>query len=292
MPTIHKQRVVAGQVTFNDPLALLSGATSMGMDVCDGWKSSPEPDVISTDLGVLRNGVELGTIFPMRQRFIVVGGWALGSDEGAAEDVHDALVRDGFPLNTDLKMVRHEAVPKYVWYRRSAGFSTDWQAVEYGFRWETTLICKDPRKYSVEQQVGSAGTAGLSETGTDFPITFPFSFDAISSGAATTTVGIFNAGNTPSPSLVAELTGPLAAGNWRLRNDTTGGEISFEVGILAGETLTLDFRTHTVFLNGFPYNGRKEGDWWELAPGSNSIRLYANFDAATTVTITAESAWE
>ncbi len=292
MPTIHRQKVVAGAVTFNDPGTILSGATSMGVDVCEGWKSSPEPDVISTDLGVLRNGVELGTVFPMRQRFITIGGWALGVDEAAAEELHDALVRDAFPLNTDLKMVRHEATPKYVWYRRSASFATDWQAVPNGFRWDTTLICKDPRKYSVSQQVESAGTAGLSETGMDFPVTFPFSFDLLASGAALTTVGIFNEGNTPSPSLSAEITGPLTAGNWRLRNDTTDSEISFEVGISTGDTLTLDFRTKTVWLNGFAYNGRKEGEWWELAPGSNSIRLYANFDAATTVTITAESAWE
>lgn len=292
MPTIHKQKVEAGAITFNDPTTLPSGATSMGMDVCDGWKSSPEPDVISTDLGVLRNGTELGTIFPMRQRFITVAGWALGQDEGAAEQIHTELVRDGFPLNTDLKMIRYEAVPKYVWYRRSDSFATDWQAVPHGFRWETTLVCKDPRKYSVDQQVGTAGTAGASETGTDFPITFPFTFDPISTGADITTVGIYNAGNTPSPSFTAVLTGPLNAGNWRLRNDTTGGELAFEVGISAGDELTLDFRTHTVWLNGFAYNGRQEGDWWELVPGNNSIRLYADFDAATTVTITAESAWE
>ncbi len=107
-----------------------------------------------------------------------------------------------------------------------------------------------------------------------------------------TTVGIFNAGNTNSPSFTARITGPLTNGNWRLRNDTTGAEISFYLSILAGETFDLDFRTRTAKLNGFAYNGRRDGDWWELAPGNNSVRLYANYDVATTVTITAESAWE
>lgn len=292
MPTIHKQRVEAGELVFNVPGSLPSGAVSCGIDVLDGWKSSPDPDVVSTDLGLLRDGSELGDIFPVRSRFLVVGGWGVGPGEEQAESLHDAIARDAFPRDKLLKMVRYEATPKYVWYRRSAALETDWNAVQNGFRWQTTLVCADPFKYSVDQQVGSAGTAGLSETGLDFPVEFPVEFTTISSGATITVVSINNEGTAPSRSFTAELTGPLISNGWRLRNDTTGAELWFDLGLLLGETITMDFSKQIVYVNGFPFTGRKSGDWFSLVPGQNDLRLYAEFDVNTTVTITAESAWE
>lgn len=292
MPTIHRQKIEAGTLTFNDPAALPPGATSCGIDILDGWKSSPDPEVVGTDLGLLRDGMELGEVFPVRARYLIVGGWGIGYDEESAEALHDTIAREAFPRDKLLKMVRHESVPKYVWYRRSTGLTTDWSAVENGFRWETTLICEDPFKYSVEQTVGSAGTAGMSETGLEFPIEFPVSFTTVTAGATVTVVPIVNRGTAPSRSFSAELTGPLADGGWRLRNDTTEDELWFDAGISLGETLTLDFARQVVLINGFPYSGRKSGDWFVLQPGQNDLRLYAEFDANTTVTITAESAWE
>lgn len=292
MPTIYKQRVEAGALIFNVPGSLPAPAISCGIDVLDGWKSSPEPEVIATDFGVLRDGMELGQVFPIRARYLVVGGWGLGASDAGAEMVHDTIARDAFPRDKLLKMVRYEAVPKYVWYRRSAALETDWEAVPNGFRWNTTLVCADPFKYSVAQQVGSAGTAGMSETGVSFPITFPMSFSTVSAGASVTVVSLYNEGTAPSRSYTAVLTGPLSSGGWRVRNDTTNEEIWFDVGAAVGDTVTLDFRAQQVYVNGFAYTGRKSGDWFALQPGQNDIRLYADFNINTTITVTAESAWE
>jgi len=292
MPTIHKQRVEAGSLTFNDPSSLPPGAVSCGIDVLDGWKNSPEPDVVATDLGLMRDGMELGAVFPVRARYLVVGGWGLGVDEENAELLHDSLARDAFPRDKLLKMVRYEAVPKYVWYRRSGALETEWDAVENGFRWQTTLVCADPFKYSVSQEMDSAGTAGVSETGMSFPVTFPLSFTTVAAGSTDTTAGIINHGTAPSRSFSAVITGPLSDGGWRLRNDTTDEELWFDTGLGPSETLTLDFARQIVYLNGFPYVGKKSGDWFALQPGDNDIRLYADFNASTTVTVTAESAWE
>lgn len=294
MSTIFKQRIEAGDgpVVFNVPGEKPDGAFTWLLDICDGWKSSPDMEANGTNFGALRDGMVNADVFPMRSRFVTLGGAAYAGTEQDAEALGDVLIREAFPRNRDLRLVRYEAVPKYVTFRRSAGVNTDWSAVQTGFRWDTTLRCVDPMKYSLAMETATAGTAGLSTTGTDFPITFPFVFDLVSAGAADTTATVVNQGTAYSSHITAVLTGPLDSGGWRLRNDTTDEEIWFEVSVADGDTFTIDFSRQALLYNGFQFIGRRFGSWFRLAPGPNEIRLYADFTENTTVTITAESAWE
>lgn len=292
MSTIFKQRCEANGVVFNVPGEQPAEALNWAIDVCDGWKSTVDPVVQSTDLGALRDGENYGSFWPIRSKFVTVGGYVYAGTEADAEALNDRLVRDAFPRNQDLVFTRYEAVPKYVTYRRAAALEVDWSAVRTGFRWQTTLSCKDPFKYGSETLSATAGTAGQSTSGVSFPITFPFEFTSLEAGNDDTTAALLNRGTAYSNHIIADITGPLERGGWRLRNDTTDEELLFDIGLGAGETMRLDFLKQQVFVNGFTLNARRIGTWWRLAPGSNAVRLYANFDEATTVTVTAESAWE
>lgn len=291
MPTIYKQRVEAGPLVFNVPGSELAGVLSWGVDVMDGWKDTSSPDVISTDLGNLNDGVELGDWFPARARFIVLGGWVYCASEAEAEQVHTQIVRDGFPRNAEVDLVRYESTARYARVRRADKFETDWSAVQNGFRWQTTVIARDPLLYSRDAIEESAGVAGQSSGGFTFPLTFPFVFGGASASVADT-VSVFNRGSATSPSLIATLTGPLLQGGWRLRNDTTDQEIAFNTAVGVGEELVIDMRNQLATLNGFALTAGYEGEFLSLAPGSNDIRLYADFDPSAGVTILAESAWE
>lgn len=292
MSTIFRQRCEANGVVFNAAGEAPVGAINWGLDICDGWKDTPDPVVFSTDFGALRDGENYGDYWPVRSKFITVGGYAYAATPQQAEALADVLVRDAFPRNRDLRFTRFEAVPKYVAYRRIAKVEFDWTVVENGFRWLTTLSCPDPFRYSAEPLTGSAGTAGESTTSFSFPLTFPMVFTGTVAGDTDNTVTLQNQGTAPSSHLVVTLTGPLDKGGWRLRNDTVDGEIFFDFGLGVGEVAVLDFATHLVTVNGFPINVRRTGNWWRLAPGPNAVRLYANFNENTTVSVTAESAWE
>jgi hypothetical protein len=292
MSTIYRQRCEANGVVFNVPAEQPVEAFNWAIDDLPGWKSTPEPVVQSTDLGALRDGENFGDFWPVRSRFITVAGYVFAGTEAQAEALHDRLVRDAFPRNKDLVFTRYEAVPKYVTYRRAGALETDWSAVRTGFRWQTTIACKDPFKYGSDTLSATAGTAGQSTSGVSFPITFPFFFTSLEVGNDNTTAALLNRGTAYSNHIIADITGPLTRGGWRLRNDTTDEEILFDMGLGTGETMQLDFAKQQVYVNGFPFNARRIGTWWRLAPGNNAIRLYASFNEATTVTVTAESAWE
>lgn len=120
MSTIYRHRIEAGALVFNDPLAKPAAAQAWGVDILDGWKTSPAIEVNSTSLGALRDGEDYGDYFPMRSRFVTIGGYAVAATPADAEALHDMLVRDGFPRNADLVLARYESVPKFVRFRRTA----------------------------------------------------------------------------------------------------------------------------------------------------------------------------
>lgn len=290
MSTIFKHRVEVEATVFNVPAEAPPGALAWGIDTFEGWKDTAEPTVLSTDFGANNDGVALNDWFPARQRFITLGGYAYASTEAQAEALADVLALT-FPRNRMVAIARFEASPRYARIRRSSSIETDWSAVQTGFRWQVTLIAPDPLLYGLDALNGSAGVAGESSGGFTFPLTFPFVF---TTGATTgeTAVNLVNRGTAYSPSVRASIVGPLPQGSWKLRNDTTDQELSYDLGIGAGEELYIDMPNKTAYLNGFPVTVPPDGEFLTLAPGSNSIRLYGEFDPDAAVNIDAESAWE
>jgi hypothetical protein len=290
MSTIFKHLVQAGTVDFNGGTPP-DGARAWAVDIMEGWKTGGEVEERSTELGSYRDGVSASGFFPVRKRYIVIGGYVYASSEVDAEALHDVLVRDAFPRNKLITLTRHEAVPKYVLGRRSAAVEVDWSAVQTGFRWQTTLMCEDPLKYALGTETVSGGVAGLLVGGHTFPVTFPHTFDTGSAGGENG-LGVSNLGTAYSPALTATLVGYLGKGSWRLQNDTTGEYIGFDTALQTTDTLVIDFKEQTALLNGYPISASYFGTFWKLAPGSNTIRLYAEYDPSAMVTIEYSSAWE
>lgn len=299
MPTILGDKVtvaVGGSTlaTWNDPAALPANASLWGADKMDGWDDSSDMDFNSS----ARNGIDgdiKGDYDAVRARHLLLGGYLLAATRAQAEGLWDGLVY-GLPRNTELTVTRNEAIPKFVRCYRSAKiervqFLDDAisNGIGYAIRWETTLTCLDPLKYDVVTQTQSAGVAGQSVGGRTYPRTYPMTY------SSTTGVGnaiiLNNIGTAPTPPLVT-LTGPLPAGGWRVANDTTLKDFRMNVGLGTGDTMVIDFRKETALLNGQLVFGTITGDFWDVVRGQNTIRLYADFNAAAGITASINSAWE
>lgn len=300
MPTIFRHKVLVTPYlngapievsTFNDGTFTQPGALAWGIDIMEGWKTSGDVDESSVELGSYRDGVSAASFFPVRRRYLTLGGYAYAGTEADAETLHDWLMRYAFPRNLEIQVARYEAVPKQVLGRRSAALEVDWSAVQTGFRWQTTLLCEDPLKYSLTSSSVSGGIAGTLTGGHTFPVTFPHSFDT-GSGGGYESLGVNNIGQAYSPHFTATLVGYLGKGAWRIQNDTTGEFIGFDTAIQTTDTLVIDFKQETALLNGYPISSAYYGSFWKLAPGTNTIRLYAEYDASAQVTIEHFSAWE
>jgi hypothetical protein len=104
-------------------------------------------------------------------------------------------------------------------------------------------------------------------------------------------VVLTNAGTASSAPTVS-ITGPLVRGGWRLVNDTTGEDLTMDVGLATGDIMEIDFSNELVYVNGFLVSPSIRGDFWRVVPGVNVIKLYADYDPASTFTISTYSAWE
>lgn len=290
MATIFKHKVVSNAVTFNELASWPSGAQAWGLDIMEGWKTTGDPEESAVELGAYRDGQSSASFFPIRARFVTVGGYVVSSSEAGAEALADVLVRDAFPRNKTFSLTRYEAVPKFMSCKRAGSVEFDWTAVQNGFRWQTTLVGDDPLKYSTATLAATAGVAGTSTTGHSFPVTFPMSFTGSVPG--TSSLNVNNVGTAYSPNFKVTINGLLGKGAWRLSNDTIGASIGFNVALAVTDQLVIDFKEQLATLNGQYLSSDYTGTFWQLAPGSNTIRLYAEYDANASASLVGYSAWE
>lgn len=134
------------------------------------------------------------------------------------------------------------------------------------------LMVVDPFAYSADEQQASA-TLVVTGDGLVFPVTFPIEFGLVDGGAGTFLAE--NDGNAPAP-WTATITGPIT--DPVIENTTTGVAFGLTGVIDDGDTLYLDSRARTILLNGNQNASsmRAPGvQWFDLAPGSNSIRFDA-----------------
>lgn len=138
--------------------------------------------------------------------------------------------------------------------------------VKYG----VSLHAADPRIYSAALRSSSyfPGVA-ISGGGVDLPLAFPLMFDT--GGAGLLEVG--NGGTFDTPPVLT-ITGPVV--NPILDNVTTGKSIEFVCVLGSSDVIEVDVAARSVTLNGASRPDLltpQATTWWELAPGTNEIRL-------------------
>lgn len=104
------------------------------------------------------------------------------------------------------------------------------------------------------------------------------------------TVLVENFGTATAP-LTLTINGPVT--NPTIRNVTTGQTLSLTVGLLAGETVTLNTADRTVLLGGTAdrYSWLTLPGWFGLVPGINEIQYTALDPSTSFVQIAYRSAW-
>lgn len=136
------------------------------------------------------------------------------------------------------------------------------------------FIAGDPRWYgSVLRSATLNVTAPASGRG------YNRSFDYGYGGGSSSAVSAVNAGSISTPPSMT-VYGPLT--NVTVTNETTGQSITITYTLASGEFLDLDFAERTVLLNGTASRYyAMTGDWWDLAPGTNTLRMTANSGTGT-----------
>jgi hypothetical protein len=289
MPTIFKEPVTINGLSFNDALTRPPAAQAWGLDVCEGWDSTPDPEVFTVERANTMDGSVSSDFWPIRARFVTIGGYAVAASRSEAKELQDTIVR-AITRNTEVQFLREEPIPKVMYVRRSTGIEFDFSVLPNGFRWQTTVRADDPFKYGEVAYQFIGGISGLDTGGFTFPLQFPLNF----AGASPTGggIGVENQGSAPTMRFYISVNGPLLRGAWRFREEYSGAEISFDTAVTATDTLLIDFANQTAFLNGYPISAQVRGDFFALQPGSNLIKLYADYNAGVQVNVSVLSAWE
>lgn len=150
--------------------------------------------------------------------------------------------------------------------------------------WRVQWQALDPRMYGLAVKssiVSLPGGAG--------GMTFPLTFDLVFGAAAGGTAFVTNAGSAPAP-WTARFDGPLT--NPSVTYQEAGLTLSFTITLAAGEFLLVDSSSRTVLLNGTAsrYSTLAQPNWWDLPPGSSTIRFNAASGSGT-MTFSFFDAW-
>lgn len=91
--------------------------------------------------------------------------------------------------------------------------------------------------------------------------------------ATTYSATVTNSGSVATSPIIT-IDGPLTPTTVFFENVTVGKTVWINQAVGAGETLSVDFSTRSVTLEGVTVTGAVSVDsrWWELAPGGNVVR--------------------
>lgn len=154
----------------------------------------------------------------------------------------------------------------------------------------------DPLAYGPTQTATITPASGSGGAGVTFPITFPVSFAQVTAGVTVT-----NSGNFPVDPVVTFI-GPIATPtiscngqNFTLYNPNQGSGNTLE----SGETVEVDFRTHSVVYNvtGTPQLTAVNSwvvygsSYFDLPPGNSTIVLSTGSASSGSVQVQYASGW-
>lgn len=141
------------------------------------------------------------------------------------------------------------------------------RAILYG----VSLHAADPRIYTASLRTASYDPAAAIEGGGfGVPLVFPLDFS--SSGVASL-LEVENGGNFETPPVLT-IQGPVT--NPILDNVTTGESLVLVYVLGSSDTIEVDIAARSVTLNGASRPDlltSQSTQWWELAPGTNELRL-------------------
>lgn len=273
-----------------DTTGLVMGA---GTDyIVHSWEGLGLPGVRDSDREVpFDHGIFQGPEY-VEPRTVSIDMTIRGVDANDCQSNVDALIKawyfDARAASTynkgSILSVRQPGQVERLLYGRPRRLTIDHSRIIAGNATATAeFLSRDPRWYSSTLNSSVLGLASVS-SGFSWDKSFDFGFGGGSSNA----VNCVNAGSFNSiPSL--RLDGPLT--NVTVTNETTGKSIVITYTLAGGEYLELDFQQRTVLLGGTASRYyAKSGDWWDLIPGTNSIRLNASSGSGT-ATLSWRDAW-
>lgn len=174
-------------------------------------------------------------------------------------------------------------------YVKPLGCKYDWDALRRvgQAKIQFKMFAEDPRIYTSAATAVNIPFAAGASTGFGFSLGFSFGFGG---SAGTDGTYVNNLGNRPTPAIFT-INGPCNTPT--IRDDTYGHTLSFNIVLLAGETLVVNTQYKTVKLNG-TVNRRDvliDPDWFNLQPGSTFLRYNAVSGTGSSMDISFRSAW-
>lgn len=152
-------------------------------------------------------------------------------------------------------------------------------------QWAVTLLAPDPRLYGDALRSGTYDpAAALSGGGVSFPLSFPLEFSTTTSSH----LSLVNAGQFPTPP-VLRIQGPVV--NPSIDNDTTGETLRVVYSLGSADVVVIDVASRSVTLNGAERPDlldARESTWWEMAGGTNLLRLRGTGMALGVTSLTCE----
>jgi hypothetical protein len=256
------------------------------IDKVRGLDSAPYRETIrdheGTDGGFIDAEFEKG-------RDVILSG-TIYADTSSVETYLDELKANYAPVQTPIPFyLKAPGVDERVIFVKPLGIRYDWDvARRIGITDAQFLMyAEDPRIYDstlITTSVGYGGTAGL---GFAFPFGFNLNFGG---GAVPSGTTVFNAGNRPTP-VTFVITGPIVSPV--ITNSATGDVMAFSLSLSAVETLTINTRDRTVYLNGNinRRNTMTSAGWFFLEPGNNFIGFGGLSGTGSSLSIQFRSAW-
>lgn len=251
-----------------------------------------EPGVSSGDVKVARvHGLHPGDDFlggrsPSFEVHIVDPDHAVRAPLIDAFKAAFRMGEDESPLTFQIPSLAGGGVRRIGCRVRGAPYVIDLQHLYSTTRISVLLSATDPRIYDETQSIDTVSlpTAG---GGLNFPITFPITFGAVSTGG---TITANNAGTFDTP-VVFRIDGPCT--NPVIDNVTADKELALTLVVASGDYVEIDTAAKTVLLNGTAsrYSALTTSEWFDLAPGDNQLDFRAVTATAATLKATWRSAW-
>jgi hypothetical protein len=217
---------------------------------------------------------------------IIVSGTAVAPSADIATLAVDRF-NTAATLDESVMTVVEPSRTRWTTVRRDSEIDPVWLS-DNTFEWSVQLVALDSRKFGA-QLTGSTGLPS-SSGGFSFPMSFPFSINAVQTSGM---VSLTNPGNAIGPVLM-RINGPGAAPI--ITHMGTGIALVFSASAVlgVGEFWTIDMENHRVLAQG--QSGRSgyitSRGWSGMDPGVNIWSLSAPTFSAMTLDVSATPAWQ